>query len=410
MINYYIVVLFGTFLSAELYEPVEFAGWEIVKYYFYLCQNWFSGYSWQVVTAYNITVCSSITLVVMFCMFWMRVYRQQKLNKKAQKIREDYQDKVRMILGSADVYNQQEMLDILERTEEEVRSNDPKLYAQMLEKARMEMYEIVYLPNMQTLAAVLGVSEYFEQQLLLRRNVFYSLQILLLLQITVSEGRLANYVNHKNKEIRMMARLCYICCSSNEPYRYLKEDLDVEQAIFRPMLLNYIFGWMKSQDRHMPNFLNLAERTKNETSAAYLVREIAYWGSEHEKAALKDLFLNERHQVRQAAIEVVAALHDVSAEENLKASYYFQPEHIRREILRAMLSMHTGKQLDFFLEAYEASTSRETREVALSCIYKYGNEGRRQFEIMRSQADEETRRLIDHVDSIDMLGQLQQLF
>lgn len=397
------------FAAAEIYEPIEFAGWEVVRYYYYLFQNFFSGYSWQVVTAYNITVLSSVTLVLMFCLFWLKVWKQKRIKKKAMKIREEYQDKVRYILGSADVYHESQILEILEKSEEEVRKNDPRLYAQMLEKARMDMYEIVYLPNMQVLSAVLGVTEYFEQQLLLRKNIFYSLQILLLLQIKVSEGRLANYVNHKNKEIRMMARLCYICCSSNEPYRYLREDLNEEQAIFRPMLLNYIFGWMKSQDKHMPNFLNLAERTKNETSAAYLVREVAYWGSDHEKEELKMLFLNERLQVRQAAIEVVAALHDVSAEDKLKESYFFQPEHIRREILRALLSMQTGKQLDFFLEAYEASTSRETREVALSCIYKYGNEGRRQFEIMRSTADEETRRLIDQVDSIDMLAQLQTL-
>lgn len=391
------------------FEPVEFSGWEVVKYYYYCVQNGFAGYSWQIITAYHITLYSALTLVALFILFWIKVWKLNREKATTRRLSEYYQNRFTRILGAAEIMDEMQIYEVLEKTPEEVHANHPLFYARMLEKARMDMYEIVFLPNMRALALALGVTDYFERQLLQRKNVFSSLQMLLLLQITVSEGRLANYVNHTNHEIRMMARLLYITCSSDEPYRFLSEDLSREQSLFRPMLLNYIFGWMKSQDRPMPHFLVLSERVKNDYSAAFLIREVAYWGSDHEKKQLKNYFLAERHEVRMAAIEITSSLNDLSAEDALKASYYEQPEVIRREVLRTMLAMKSGKQLDFFVEAYHASTSRETQEMALYCIYNYGNEGRRYFEMMRHSADEATRRLIDQVDSIDLINQLQML-
>lgn len=389
------------------YEPVEYKGFDVFVYYFYLVKNLYAGYSWQIATAYNITLLSITALAILFCLFWLKIWREGYRKRKVQKLREYYIDKFRIILGSADVMTPTQMLTTIDKKEDEVLSNDPFYYAQMLEQARMEMYEIVYLPNMQILAMTLGVTDLFERKLLHRRDVFRTLQMMLMLQLTVSEGRLANYVNHSNPEIRMMARLCYITCSENDPYRFLEEDLSEQQAMFRPMLLNYIFGWMKSRDRQMPDFLNIAQRMENEDSAAYLVKEVAYWGSETEKSDVKKMFLSNKFKVRSAAIEVVSMLGDISAEPLLMDSYTYQPEDIRREVLKALLAMNTGKQTAFFQEAYALSTSRETRETALSCLYRYGNEGRRAFEMMRVNADEETRRLIDQVDSFDIISQLQ---
>lgn len=391
------------------FEPVEFSGIDILKYYWHLTENNFAGYSWQIVTAYNITMYSIITLVVLFCMFWFKVWRQKKRVKKQKELREYYVGKFHTILGSAEELKPTQILAILEKSQDEVLKNDPYYYAQLLEETRMDMYEIVYLPNMQTLASTLGVCEHFERQLLQRKDVFRTLQMLLMLQLTVSEGRLANYVNHANNEIRMMARLNYITCSSNEPYRYLLEELNQEQSLYRPMILNYIFGWMKFREQRMPNFLDLSDRVEDPHSAAYLLHEVAYWGNDEEKADIKNYFLSEKLPVRSAAIEVATALRDTEAEENLKKSYFHQPEDIRRQVLRALLSMRTGKQTEFFKKAFELSSSRETRETALYCLYEYGNDGRRMFELMRHDADEETRRLIDQVDSIAIISQLQVL-
>ena len=396
-------------LTQSDFGSVEYSGLELIKYYLNLLENNFSGYPWQIVTSYTIAMTCIIMLVVLFMLFLFRVWRHQRRKKKEKEIYEYYSDKFHLILGSAETLTHEEILEMLGQTEDDIRKNDTYYYANILEEARMAMYEIVCLPNMQTLATSLGVVDRFTFQLLKHKDVFRTLQMLLMLQITVNEGLLANFVNHTNREIRMMARLNYITCSRNIPYRYLITELNEEQSLYRPMILNYVFGWMMFQERLMPNFLNLADRVTNEDSAAFLVREVAYWGKENEKEEVKNYFLDERLKVRSAAIEVVAMLGDVNAEEKLVESYFMQPEHIRQEVLRALLSLNSGRQTEFFKKAYEISSSRETHVVALQCLYQYGNSGRRLFEIMRSQADEETRKLIDQVDSAVLLEQLQVL-
>ena len=396
-------------LTQSDFGSVEYSGLELIKYYLNLLENNFSGYPWQIVTSYTIAMTCIIMLVVLFMLFLFRVWRHQRRKKKEKEIYEYYSDKFHLILGSAETLTHEEILEMLGQTEDDIRKNDTYYYANILEEARMAMYEIVCLPNMQTLATTLGVVDRFTFQLLKHKDVFRTLQMLLMLQITVNEGLLANFVNHTNREIRMMARLNYITCSRNIPYRYLITELNEEQSLYRPMILNYVFGWMMFQERLMPNFLNLADRVTNEDSAAFLVREVAYWGKENEKEEVKNYFLDERLKVRSAAIEVVAMLGDVNAEEKLVESYFMQPEHIRQEVLRALLSLNSGRQTEFFKKAYEISSSRETHVVALQCLYQYGNSGRRLFEIMRSEADEETRRLIDQVDSAVLLEQLQVL-
>ena len=396
-------------LTQSDFVSVEYSGLELIKYYLNLLENNFSGYPWQIVTSYTIAMTCIIMLVVLFMLFLFRVWRHQRRKKKEKEIYEYYSDKFHLILGSAETLTHEEILEMLGQTEDDIRKNDTYYYANILEEARMAMYEIVCLPNMQTLATSLGVVDRFTFQLLKHKDVFRTLQMLLMLQITVNEGLLANFVNPTNREIRMMARLNYITCSRNIPYRYLITELNEEQSLYRPMILNYVFGWMMFQERLMPNFLNLADRVTNEDSAAFLVRAVAYWGKENEKEEVKNYFLDERLKVRSAAIEVVAMLGDVNAEEKLVECYFMQPEHIRQEVLRALLSLNSGRQTEFFKKAYEISSSRETHVVALQCLYQYGNSGRRLFEIMRSQADEETRKLIDQVDSAVLLEQLQVL-
>jgi len=396
-------------VSSSAFEEVEFAGWEVIRYYFFLFQNKFVGYSWQIVTAYHISMGCVLALIILFIMFFIRLSKRKRNKRKAEKISERFLEPVRIILGS-DTMTFTEMKEILNVTDEEIRKNKPQFYIDLLEKIRMEMYEIVYLPNMQNLAVLLGIRDLFEHNLLLNKDVFRTLQVMAMLQIVVSEGRLANYVNHGNKKIRMMARMCFITCSStNEPYRFLIEDLNQPQALYLPMLLHYIFGWMKSKELPMPNFLVTSERVTNEEMAAYLIEEVTYWGSEIEKNSIPEHFLSKRLMCRSSAINVATALCDPAMEQKIIDTYDNQPESIRRQIMQAVLSMKSNKQLNFFINVYNNTSSRQTRETALYCIYNYNGEGRRLFEVFRNEADEESRTLFEQIDSAMLLGQLQNL-
>lgn len=404
-------ILYNTLLNSSPvnWEDIRFSGLDLASYYISLVQNYFADYSWQVRTAYGIVVgCIVVMLVVFFC-FVHDIFARRRRTRRLAEIEERYIDAFRSILGNIPLTNT-EMEEYLGTTEQKMREVPAKYYVELLAKVRMEMYDVVYLPNLQHLADLIGVREYFEHNLLKGNDVFGTLQILLMFQLIISEGRLANYVNSNDIDVRMMARMCYILCSENEPYRYLLEDLDSPQSMIRPMLLHYIFGWMKEKERRMPSFLMTADRIKNEQMAAFLIREVAYWGNDDEKKMMSRYFMTERRECRSAAINVVGLIHAEADEDRLIETYIQQPEDIRREILRCVLAMKSGRQLGFLYNCYVESSSRETRELALSCMYNYSAEGRRLFEEIRSKcSSEEEHTLLDQIDSANLLVMIRSL-
>ncbi|MCF0203100.1 MAG: hypothetical protein HUK08_07030, partial [Bacteroidaceae bacterium] len=186
-----------------------------------------------------------------------------------------------------------------------------------------------------------------------------------------------------------------------------EDDLEERQSLMRPMILHYIFGWMKEKMKRMPNFLLMSDRIKNEDMSAFLIREVAYWGGQDEKEGIRELFLSPKIPCRSAAINVVAMINDKNAEEEMIKTYDYQPENIRRDILNAVLAIRSGKQLEFLTNCFRTSAARLTRELALSCIYNYGNEGRRRFEDIRATASPSDKILIDQIDTSNVLTMIR---
>lgn len=392
--------------TGDIPTITEMTGAEVVVYYFYLFQNYFADYSWQVCTSYFIVVASMCVMVILFFKFARHIYVRKRDDKEFVEVKNRYLDPFRMILGN-DTLTDVEMIDYLGADEATLRKVKPDHFMKLLAKVRMELYEVVYLPNFQPLADLIGVREHMELNLLKGKDVFQTLQVLLLFQLIISEGRLATHVNSSDKEVRMLARLCYILCSENEPYRYLRDDLNKAQAMLRPMLLHYIFGWMREKQRRMPSFILLAKQLENEEMQAFLIKEIAYWGGIDEKRAVRELLLSPSIICRSAAISVISNIKDKEAEPKMIETYEFQPENIRRDILNAILSIKSGTALNFLVHAFENSSSRPTRELALSCIYNYDYEGRRKFEELRTKAVGDDRTLIDQIDTQNVLTMLR---
>lgn len=387
---------------------VSFSGLDLLQYYFYIVKNFLSEFPWQVRTAYLIVLACIMTILSVLSLFLRRVVQRRNFKATAKHLGKKYNHLFYEILSN-DTMSSYEIEDILGSRDPEFKKIETRYFVDILTRERMKLYELVYLPNLQSLADMTGVREFFEENLLKGRDVFQTLQTLCMFQFIISEGRLANYVNSSDKDIRMMARMCYILCGVNEPYRYLLDDLDSSQSMMRPMIMHYIFGWMKSQNRRMPNFLAISDRLRNDEMAGFMIKEVAYWGSEEEKHHIPDYYRSPRRQCRSAAIQVTGLLAMAEFEEQLIDSYAFQPEHLRRDIMRAVLAINSGKRIQFYIDAYSNTPSRHTRELCLNCLYSYGNEGRRAFEELRSKADAEERIMMEEIDSLNILVQIRAL-
>ena len=389
---------------------VEFHGWEVIGYYLNNIQNYLAEYSWQVRTAYGLIVGCIFVMIILFGLFILMIRKTTKYKKEYQQLEEKFREPLYQIMILPEPPSTQEIEGLMGCDFTELKRYDSAMFAQLISSLRMELCEVLYIPNMQYICKITGVTDYIERCLTGRTKVFEILQMVVNLNIRISEGELAIYLNHHNTNIRLMARLAYIICTENEPYKYLEEDLNQKMLPWRPMLTHRLFGWLQECGRPMPSFIVIAESLNNEEASAFLIEEVAYWGTDTEKNELSKFFLAPRYIIRLAAMRATAQLAREANEQALVESYDHQPEYIKREVLKTVLAINSGKQLDFYEMAYKTTSSKETQEQALSCLYMYGNEGRRRFEMIRSryQVGEETRTLLDQIDATNLLKQLQQ--
>ena len=389
---------------------VEFHGWEVIGYYLNNIQNYLAEYSWQVRTAYGLIVGCIFVMIILFGLFILMIRKTTKYKKEYQQLEEKFREPLYQIMILPEPPSVQEIEGLMGCDFTELKRYDSAMFAQLISSLRMELCEVLYIPNMQYICKITGVTDYIERCLIGRTKVFEILQMVVNLNIRISEGELAIYLNHHNTNIRLMARLAYIICTENEPYKYLEEDLNQRMLPWRPMLTHRLFGWLQECGRPMPSFIVIAESLDNEEASAFLIEEVVYWGTDTEKNELSKFFLAPRYIIRLAAMRATAQLAREANEQALVESYDHQPEYIKREVLKTVLAINSGKQLDFYEKAYKTASSKETQEQALSCMYMYGNEGRRRFEMIRSsyQVGEETRTLLDQIDATNLLKQLQQ--
>lgn len=397
-------------------NTVHFTGIDAFDYYYNFFSfwgeaivAWFRDYSWQVQVSFSVILACIVTMIYLAFRFYRNIRKTIAYEKEVAAASEKYRNAFYEVLIRPDEPTMEELEQLCDSKIEDLQEFSPVIFASIISTLRLELSEISSLPNINYLCGITGVRQYYEQNLINKHDVLSTLQNIVNMSLRVSEGLLAIYINHHVANIRHMARMAYIICTETEPYRYLEEDLQEPQALWRPMMLHRLFGWLKDTERQMPQFLVLASVMKDDATAAFLIEEIAYWGSEKEKATIKKFFLSPMYKCRQSALRAVALLSDESQEDDIIASYEHQPDDLRCECLMAVSAINSGRHTEFFVDAFYATSSKKVRECALSCLYNYGAAGRRRFEMMRAETADDplTIMLLDQIDSMALLNQMR---
>lgn len=422
---YHFSNLFGEFFSGLRHieitrypdgNTVEYSGLDALEYYYGFVAYWgeavvsaFRDYSWQVQVSFSVIFACVVIMLCLAYKFSRNIRRTRAMERKMQEATKKYRKAFYEVLIRPDEPSVEEFEEICGERLDNIAEFSPVVYSAIISSLRLELSEITSLPNINYLCRLTGVTQFYEQNLIEKHDVLSTLQNIVNMSLRVSEGLLAIYINHHVTNIRHMARMAFIICTETEPYRYLEEDLQEPQALWRPMMLHRLFGWLRDTDRQMPQFLVLASVMKDENTAAFLIEEIAYWGSENEKATIHTFFLSPMMKCRQSALRAVALLGDETQEDAIIESYEHQPDDLRRECLMAISSIGSGRHTQFFVDAFWSTSSKQVRECALTCLYEYGAEGRRQFEMMRKELADDAMsiNLLDQIDSMSILKQLR---
>ena len=359
----------------------HFYGWQVFSYVGYLLDAYLSQYPWQVEVSLFIIALSSLTAIILFILFCQHIFARKHEKRQYEAMNERFRDAFREILNSDVKMSREEMEYICGADCSEMQDIlHPAALMHVIVSLRIELSKKVFLPNMQRLCTITGVQAYLEQNMVKGNHVEQTLQVLMTLPLRITEGALAAYTGHKNKRIRELARSYYGFCSKLEPFLFVIKDVNEPFQLWYPTTFHRLCGWHQAKYHPTPRLMELARRSRNDDRKALFISEIPYFGTQEEKQSLKDVLEWPSPKCRSAAINAIAIIGDPNAEEDLIRTYSQQFPAAKRETLRAVCKINTGKQIDFFRQAYLHSTSQDTRAVALACLYNYGYEGRKTFE------------------------------
>lgn len=390
----------------------------------------FSSFSWQVKFSVFLAIFSAALVAYMLIKLYFKIRRRHKIRRLEIDTYEKYKKPFRQVITCQDKLTKEEIEDICGENPDRIFKSvceDPKIAVRVLAYAimrvRLELirryehddsddgepvdHEILYLPNIATLCGMFRVRTMYENNLEKRRDVLKTLQDMLTLTLPLTEGYLAIYTGHPNKDIKYMARMCHVFCTHAEPYKYLTEDLKGNQPLWYPMMLHRLLGWLQQTGHPMPKFHLLASETPNAESAAFLIKEIGFWGSDEDKQKVREFLSSPHPKCVEAALQVIGVRGNATAEAAIQETYFNQPEPLRRKCLLALRRINSGCSTDFFVRAFEETSSLETRTCALESLLTYGEDGMRRFiELSRKyDSDESLSDLIYGVQSIELAKQ-----
>lgn len=391
----------------------------------------YASFSWQVKFSVGTVILGTIMVVYMLYRLFRSIRRRNVMRRIEIDTYNRFSKPFREVMENRTKLTQEEIEEICQMKAEDIcnyphKSNEKiaiRVLASVIMQVRLEMIkryvaddqstgtpkgkEILYLPNIATLCNMTRVTELYETNLEKRRDVIKTLQDLLTLTLPVTEGYFARYTGHDNKDIKYMARMCHVFCTKAEPYKFMVEDLKGSQPLWYPMMLHRLLGWLKQTNHPMPKFVLMASETENANSAAFLIKEIGFWGSDEEKKAVIRFLNSPVNKCVEAALEVIGVKGNTEVEDAIKASYSSHPEVIRRMCLKALSRICSGESTDFFVKAFEETSSLETKTCALECLFTYGRSGLRRFiELSDKYEDNESlSELINEVESVQLAKQ-----
>jgi len=377
-----------------------FYGFEVFTYVRYLLDAYIRQYSWQVQTSLILLVVCSLTIILLAISLTSRMMSRNRKDHLFELCCARFEEPFREVLAAKEKWPHEEIEYVCKVDSSAMETFDPETFARLITKLRLEMSDRIFLPNAQRLSNMTGVQAFLEYNVVKGKHIEQSLQILMTIPIRISEGALAAYTGSRNRRTRELARSYYGFCSKTEPFHFVTQDVNEPFQLWYPTTLHRLCGWHKAKGHPTPQFLTLANQSENREKRALFISEIPYWGDEREKRSIRHYLTSPDGVCRSAAIQALAIIGDPDSEEDLVNNYSLQFPAAKRETLLAVAKINTGRQAEFFKRAYLESSSQNTRAVALSCLYNYGEEGRKVFHEL-AHAGLDDSRFFEQIESAE---------
>lgn len=390
---------------SPLTEAYQLWGWNVPRYYYYLFVHLFAGYPWVVRVAYMVIIFCCIAFSVLMCVMVVDFYLRRRNKKKLEEIRKKYLEKLKGVCY-AEVENlpTEEISRRLDYKPRKWKDWEMRQWAAVfIEASTFTNTQNPNLTNIQRAMRLVGFTDYVERQLMHGKQSV-KLQMIHTVRLTnmqLPNGLVTRLVNDKDEQLRKASRLYYMCTSVDDPYVFFEEEnkLGVLFSQWDMMELHEIFRKVNEGGRPAPLFVPILQRVENPGIVAFMMKEIAYWGTDQEMRYLMGFFESPNFQHRHAAFESMGIRRFAESEKSMIRVFHMQTEVMRRTILNAILAIHSGRSVNFFRDTYQSGVSQFTKRTALRCLWLYGPRGRSMFEALKASAPAADEILFRHVES-----------
>ena len=397
--------IYGGAEMSPLTQAYQLWGWNVPRYYYYLFVHLFAGYPWVVRVAYAIIILCCIGFLVLVVVMTVDVIIRRRDRKKYEKIRNKYLEKLKNVCY-AEVENlpTEEISRRIDYKPRRWKDWEMRLWANVfIEVSRFTNTQNPNLTNIQRAMRLVGFTDYVEHQLAngSRLSKLQMIHTVRLTNMQLPNSLVARLVNDKDEQLRRASRLYYMCTSKDDPYVFFEEEskLGITFSQWDMMELHEIFRLVHEGGRPAPLFVPILQRVGNHGVIAFMIQEIAYWGSDQEMRYVMDYFESDDFLLRCAAFKCMGVRRFAESEKAMERVFYKQTEANRRVILHSLLSINSGRAVSFYRDTYHGASSGFTRRTALRCLWLSGTKGRTAFYTLKAEAAPDDRILFEHVES-----------
>lgn len=140
----------------------------------------------------------------------------------------------------------------------------------------------------------------------------------------------------------------------------------------------------------------------------YMIYGAGYWGTDDEVKQMAGFFDKDDASCRNAAYTVMGWRKCLSEEKTMMDRYWVENENSRSLIVRDVFEMHSGRAVDFYMEAYNKTASNDTKLQILYALKHYNKESAKVFNELQSKALPEQSILFKHVQNPLIVKQLTE--
>lgn len=372
---------------------------------YFLYVHLFADYPWVVRIAYGVIIICCLAFILLGIAMMVDVYIRWRNWKKLVEIEKLYLEKLKSVCY-ADVENlsTDEIMRRMEYKPRKWKDWEMRQWANVfIEASRFTNTQNPNLTNIQRAMRMVGFTDYVEAQLMHgKRTVkLKMIQTVRLTNMQLPNSTITRLVNDKDDELRKASRLYYMCTSKDDPYVFFEEEskLGLHFSLWDMMELHEIFRKVDEGGLRAPLFVPILQRVANPGIVAFMLQEIAYWGTDQEMRYVMEYFESPNFTHRAAAFTSMGIRRFAESEKSMQRVFHKQTEAHRRLILNALLAIGSGRSVPFFSDTYNSSTSSFTRRTALRCLWMSGAKGKAVFEGLKQKADDADRILFQHVES-----------